>query len=340
MNRPLILAACVLAAASMAADQPAAKPVAKSTTVPPATASVVAPPMSNEQARDVVIGPEDTISIVALDAEEISKTWRVSSVGELNLPMIGRIKAGGMSVRQLENEIVLRMKKYLHNPQVTVFVSEFRSQPVNVTGAVAHPGIVQLAGPKSLLDVLVMAGGPIKESGPIVTVTRPIASAGEIPLKQARKDSTGKFSVAELNLKEVMAGESTGSTLVITPHDVVSVGEAAQPRMVHITGDVGKPGAIELTTRDSISLVRAMAFAGGVTRTAKPANTVVMHVNPDGTRTSIAKIDLKRVLAGKAQDIELVAGDIVVIPSSVLGTYLQTAAGSAITTGIWVLARY
>src|SRR5689334_4584656 len=95
-----------------------------------ASAQVQAP--SAKPAREVVIGPEDSVTIVALNCEEISKTWRVSTSGDLNLPFAGTIAAAGMTPRQLEETVSERLKKILIDPQVTVYVAELRSQPVTV----------------------------------------------------------------------------------------------------------------------------------------------------------------------------------------------------------------
>src|SRR5436305_1588962 len=79
------------------------------------------------------IGPDDTVTISALNVEEISKAWRVGVSGELNLPMVGRVKAAGLTVDQLEAEISSRLKQYVKDPQVTIYVSDFKSHPVTVS---------------------------------------------------------------------------------------------------------------------------------------------------------------------------------------------------------------
>src|SRR5579862_2453753 len=106
-----------------------------------------------------VIGPDDGVTIVALGAEDISKTWRVSSTGELTLPMVGKVQAAGKTTEQLEQELTSRLGHYIREPEVTVYISEFRSETVTVEGAVDKPGRIQTEGQKTLLDVLMMAGG-------------------------------------------------------------------------------------------------------------------------------------------------------------------------------------
>ncbi|MEZ5401938.1 MAG: SLBB domain-containing protein [Bryobacteraceae bacterium] len=287
-------------------------------------------------ANEVVVGPDDTVTISALDFEEINKAWRVSSSGDLNLPLLGRVQAAGMTVRELESELTRRAKKYFHQPQIVAYVSESRSQPVTVTGPVNKPGTVQLQGSHTLFDVIAAAGGT-KDAGDTITVTRAVDS-GPIDYPTVKKDETGRFYVVELPLREVVAGGTRESALAMRANDMVSVSEVKKPKTVYVTGEVIKPGAIELVTQDSVSLVRAIAMAGGLSRTAKN-KAVLMHVREDGTRTAIAELELGRILKGKVADIELVAGDILVVPSSQMSTLLGTVANSAVMTGIWTLGR-
>lgn len=289
--------------------------------------------------RAAVIGPEDTITISALDADEISKAWRVGTNGEINLPMIGPIQVAGMTVEQFEEVLTRRMRKYYRNPQVSAFISEFRSEPVTVTGPVEKPGTYQLQGPKTLFDVVVMAGGPKDTAGRTITLTRAVGR-DPIAYPGARRDETGKYQVIELPTKDVMDGRSAAALIPVEAYDVVAVADFKQPKMVTVAGEVTKPGAVELVTQDTISLVKVVALAGGLTRTASAKKTMIVHLNEQGVQTSTAYIDLKKIMSGKARDIELTAGDVIIVPSSSLMTYLQTASLSAVTTGVYVLGRF
>jgi protein involved in polysaccharide export with SLBB domain len=122
------------------------------------------------------------------------------------LPLIGRVQAGGFTVEQLEAELNTGLKKYMHDPQVSVTVAEFRSQPVSVFGAVTKPGVIQLRGRKTLYEVLSMAGGPTRDRG-----LKPYGHAS--PRKRrdpasrcATVDPTGQFSTARVK----RAGDSGG----------------------------------------------------------------------------------------------------------------------------------
>lgn len=289
-------------------------------------------------ARDVVIGPEDVVTIYVLDAEELSRGWRVNTTGELNLPLVGKIQAAGLSVEQFERSLTEKLKSVIRFPQVFVSVTEIKSQPVTLVGAVARPGAIQLSGQRTLLQMLLEAGGP-NDAGPTLTVTRK-KEYGPIPLAGARSTEDGKYTVVELNLEQVMAGRSEGSNLVMQPYDLVTLAPKAKfQRMVHVIGEVNRPGAIELVQQPSVTVMQVLAAAGGPTRYASPGKGMIMHVNPDGVRTEIAMVDLKKIINGRVKDLELVAGDILVVPSAQWKQYLDLSTRS-IASGSWfILAR-
>ena len=140
-----------------------------------------------------VIGVDDVVTIAALNSDEISKAWRVAASGDLILPILGRVRAAGLTEAQLEQELSIRLKEFVRNPQVTVFISEFHGHPATVSGAVEKPGVVQLKGPTTLFEALVLAGGP-KEAGPTVTLTR-AREYGTIPHANAKTSLDGMYSV-------------------------------------------------------------------------------------------------------------------------------------------------
>jgi polysaccharide export outer membrane protein len=284
-----------------------------------------------------VIGPDDGIAITAADAEELNKTWRVNSSGDLNLPMLGQIHAAGLTVEQLENDLTEKLKSFIRDPHVTVYISEFRSQPVTVEGAVAKPGTLQTEGSKTLLGVVMMAGGP-NAAGPTVTLTRE-TKYGSIPLPDAKTDPQGHYSTVELKLKDVLNASTPAANLMVRAHDVVAV--STKQRLIYIIGQVNKPGAVELDTQESISVMQVLAAAGGLTNVAAPGNTAVMHLEESGRYNKVASINLKRVMSGKGGDRMLTAGDIIVVPENHMKSYVQAATLSATTTGMYaILMRF
>ncbi len=155
-----------------------------------------------------VLGPDDLLTLSVPDLEEISnKTVRIDIRGDITLPIMGRVRAAGLTTEQLASEITVRLKRVLRDPEVVVSVVEFRSQPVSVLGAVNSPGVHQLEGHKTLYEVLSGAGGLRGDAGNTVTITRNL-KWGAIPLPNAQDDSTGQYSVASVSSRSIMLGEN------------------------------------------------------------------------------------------------------------------------------------
>lgn len=299
--------------------------------LPVAQGQVVAPAAKTAQAPSgYVLGPDDQISVRVVDAEEISdKPIRIGMDGYIRLPMAGRVLAGGLSVEQLEAAIVAGLKQYIRRPEVSVNVVEFRSQPVSVIGCVKAPGIHQLQGRRTLVEILALAGGLTDEAGARVKVTRRL-EWGRIPLKNATDDSTGQYSVAEVKLKAIVRASSPEQDILIRPHDVISVPRA---EMVYVTGQVVKSGGFVLNERETISVLQALALAGGMDRSASPQNARVLRVDQGAsTRTEIA-VNLKQILANKQEDIGLQPDDILFIPTSAPKKAALRAIEAVIQTG-------
>jgi polysaccharide biosynthesis/export protein len=277
------------------------------------------------------IGPDDTLNVSVLHSEELTGTWRVNATGDLRLPLIGTVKAAGLTVEQFEADITKRIRKFINEPHVSVFMSESRSRPVTVIGAVDRPGTLQLQGRSTLLSVLNMAGGA-KEAGPVLTITRDLSN-GIIPLEQARTTLDGRYSVAEVNLEEVLSGRGPVAELEVLANDLIRIPQK-QTRLVHIIGEVNRPGSVELATTDTVSITRLIAAAGGFTRTAKPNKAIVRHIGSESAGET-AVIDLNRIVEGKAADLQLGEGDVLIVPSNQLMQYLQTLSLTAANAGVF-----
>ena len=259
-----------------------------------------------------LLGPDDQITIRVADEDEISdKPVRISSTGYITLPLAGKIHAAGLTVEQLEAEITERMKTYLNEPAVSVTRMEMRSQPVSVIGAVTTPGVHQLQGRKTLIEMLSMAGGLKEEAGYSATITRRL-EWGRIPLAGAADDPTGEFSIAEIPLRDLTEGKNPALNISIMPNDVISVAKA---QMVYVIGDVGKAGAIVLDRRQQVTVLQAMSLASGLTKTAKAKEAKILRLDPASAKRTELPIDLTALLAGKIDDVTMQPEDILYVPS-------------------------
>jgi len=273
------------------------------------------PPTASLPESGYVLGPDDQIVIHAMDAPELSdKSLLIGTNGNITLPLIGRVKASGLTVEELESELDSRLKIYLKDPQVSVSVTEFRSQPVSVFGAVGQPGVIQLRGRKTLYEVLSMAGGPRESAGSTITLTRRREN-GDLPLPGARTDPTGQFSTAELNVEKVVEGTNPAANIEIKPNDVISVSQADY-NMIYVVGDVQRGGNFTMGGRQTISVLMALSMAGGLGRTAKPEKARIIRKVQDDPKPVEVAVNVKRILDGKAEDIGLRSQDVLVIPTS------------------------
>lgn len=270
-------------------------------------------PVAAGEADTYTLGPNDEIKILSTTVEEVAdKIIRVDSDGSVHIPMIGRMQATGVTAKQLGLQIEEKLKLYFREPDVGVIVTDFRSQPVSIIGAVNNAGIYQVQGKKTLIEVLSLAGGLRADAGHSVKITRK-RQWGEIPLPSAAPDSTGEFSVAEENLRDIMAARNPAANILVCPQDVISVPSADA---IYIVGEVGRPGGHMLKDRRTMSALQAVSLAEGLRSVAAPQNARVLRVDrANGQRTEVA-VDLRKIMNGKAADIPLEADDILFVPSN------------------------
>jgi len=259
------------------------------------------------------LGAGDVIQITAVDAEEVSKgPIRISSDGYINLPTLGRLKAADRTLEELQSAIAERLKRLIVDPDVSVSVVESHSQPVSVLGAVKTPGVIQLQGRKTLVEVMSLAGGLTEDAGYVARITRQ-KQYGSLPLTNASDDPSGQYSVAEVNLQKVIEAQDPGGNILMMPNDLISVPKA---QMVYVIGDVVKPTAIALGDQKTLTVLQAMGIVAGYARTAKATEAKILRIAPGSTTRTEVPVNLKAMLAGKTADIALKPEDILFVPNS------------------------
>jgi polysaccharide export outer membrane protein len=279
------------------------------------------------------LGTDDQISIRALNMPDISdKPMRIDADGYIKLPMIGRVKVVGLTIPQLEADLVERLKFYLEKPDVVVTVTEFHSQPVSIVGEVRTPGVHQIQGAKTLIEILALAGGLQPEAGPMVRITRQL-QYGRIPLPGAADDPTGKFSQADVNLTSLLGGKSPQSNIFIRPQDVIAIPRA---EIVYVLGEITKAGPLILHDGQSISVLQAISASGGMMKTAAVSNVKILRPIMGGPKRAELTIDVKKMLNGHANDLPLLAGDILIVPGSTGRKAALRALESAVQAGTMV----
>jgi polysaccharide export outer membrane protein len=286
-----------------------AKPVlASAATVAPATSAP-----AGYASSTYTLGPGDQIVVRVTDVDEITdKPIPIDLRGNIDLPLVGRVAAAGLTTAQLEDAIADHLKKYLVDPDVSVYLAEMRSQPVSVLGAVQTPGVHQLEGEKTLFEVLSLAGGLRQDAGNTVKITRKL-EWGRLPLPDAKDDSTGQFSVASVSVKDVMSASDPSENIIIKPEDVVSVPSAD---VIYAIGAVNKPGGYVLGVNQSLSVLQILSLAQGLEHTASTSNVKIMRLVPGTSTRAEIPVDLKKILDGKGSDMPLQADDILFVPNS------------------------
>ena len=258
-----------------------------------------------------VLGVNDQILIRVPDVDELNdKAFRVDQEGNLYLPLVGTIRVVGMTVQQVEAELVKQLSVFVRAPRVTVSVVQYRSDPVFFVGAFNQPGIYPLQGSRTLLEMLTVVGGLATNASRRLRVTRRL-DMGRIPLSGAVDDPERSVSAAEISLTRLMETVNPEEDITLMPYDVI---RASTEEMVYITGQVGKVGGIPLVDKDSISVIQALAVSGGIGAGAKPEKAVILRPILDSARRAEIPLDVKAILAGKANDFPLLPNDVLVIP--------------------------
>jgi len=177
-------------------------------------ASPVPSGLASETVDEYRIGPSDLIEISVFQVPDLSKTVRVGARGNLTLPLVGEIQAGGLTALQMETLIANRLREnYLQDPQVSVFIKEYVSQRVTVEGAVNKPGVFPISGRTTLLQAIAMAGGLDK-----------LADPNDIKLFRNRNDGTREAIPCDLEL--IRKGEAPDPVLATSDVIVVSKSDA------------------------------------------------------------------------------------------------------------------
>jgi polysaccharide export outer membrane protein len=272
---------------------------------------------------------------LGIDADEIvNKQFRIDPEGDVNLPMVGRLHAAGLTIRQFEEVLNKQLGAYIREPHIVVTIVEFRSQPVSVVGAVKAPGTYQLQGRKTLVEMIALAGGFREDAGNSVKITREL-EWGAIPLSNATSDPINNFSVAEVSIKETLEAKNPENNIFIMPHDVISV---PRGELVYVVGEVKKPGGFILAEQPNMSVLQAVSLAGGLESTTDTRHAKILRVQSGQEQRIEMPVNIKKILEGTSKDVPLQGGDILFLPGSTtkkagmrsLEAVVQVATGLAI----------
>jgi polysaccharide export outer membrane protein len=261
-------------------------------------------PAAPASAQEYVIGARDVLKITVWGQDDLSKEYPVDPDGYVSFPLIGRVKATGLTPTAFAGELRTRLEKdYFVNPQVLVSVKEYLSQKVHVSGEADKPGVYYLSGPTTVRDILSRAGGLSKAAGSQVVLVR----------AESLREAAGKNPEAgtlRLNVARVLAGD---------PAENVTIGDGdtlvvPKGNTFFVFGEVKKPGAYQL--EKDTNVLEGITLAGGFTDKAAPGRVRVIRSTGGGQQT--ISVDMNDVIkrGQREKAIPLLENDVVVVPES------------------------
>lgn len=238
------------------------------------------------------IGPGDVLAITDFDQADLSGNYTVDTDGTFTFPLIGQVKAGGLTVQQLQDEMKKMLANgYFINPQLNVTISQYHSQQIYVVGDVRTPGPYTLTGPMTLLQAIAMAGSALPDASDEIMVVRPRTptAAGKGPVLPGQHGkSSDPADVIKVNLKALQSG-NLADNIQLKDGDTVFVPRA---NTVYVFGQVKAPGAYPIQPHTTV--LQALSLAGGVT-----------------DRGSTSRIKIVRFVNGKKEELKVKLSDIV-----------------------------
>lgn len=251
------------------------------------------------------LGADDLVQIMVPYCPELSRSFRVGADGMLALPLLKKpIQAEGLLPAQLEQKVAAELvaEQVLVDPVVNISVIEYRSRPVSVVGAVAHPVTFQSTGTVTLLDAIARAGGLTPSVGPTITVTH----------RAQGPDGNMVVTVQSIPVKGLIDAADPKLNVLLTGDDEIRVPDAGR---IFVAGNVKKPGSYMMQDNSETTVVKALALSEGLeSYTAKDAY-IYRETTPGAPRQEIT-VPLSRIMARKAPDMLMRPDDILYVPEN------------------------
>jgi polysaccharide export outer membrane protein len=249
---------------------------------------------SAQSAADYTIGPQDVLTVQVFDQPDLGGKYTVEADGTFSFPLIGRVRAGGMSLRSFEGELKKKLADgYFKNPQVTVAIEQYRSQRVFVMGEVRASGPVALTGGMTLIEALSRAGSTLPTaSGEVVIVRAPQGAKGPLMPNQGEGNEVFRASIRDLE-----AG-ALKQNIELRDGDTIFLPRA---ETIYVFGQVKNPNNYAI--QKNMTVLQALSLAGGVTENG-----------------AMNRIRVIRIVGGKKEELKVKltdivqAGDTIIVP--------------------------
>jgi len=263
-----------------------------------------------QQPESLLIGPGDTVHILVFQTPDLEQHVRVTDAGEVPLILGGNAKIAGLTPDQAGHAIekILIDGHFMYEPKVTVTVEAYTTQKVNIFGEVKAPGAYDIGTPRTIVEVLTMAGGLSDAANRRILIER-----------HSTHDKVPFFVSNDPNV-----ALNTGAEVKIYPGDTIVVPKAD---IVYVIGDVARPGGYTMNNnKTDISVLELVARAGGTNHSAVPSHARL--IRKQGDQYVEIPIPLSQMQKGKRADLAMQPNDIIYVPFS----YLRNAAINA--TGV------
>jgi polysaccharide export outer membrane protein len=264
----------------------------------------------------MTLGPGDELDVAVYGAPDLSGHTRVSSDGNISMPLVGYIHLAGLTSTEAEATIEghLRQANVVVDPQVSIFVKDYISSGVSVMGEVAKPGTYSTLGPHRLFDVIQAAGGPTEKAANRAIITH---RGSDSPITVEMSKDPAQIAQSNVDIQP-------GDTVVVPPGAIV-----------YVLGQVGKPGGYVLGSGNGVTVLRVVAAAGGPTKDASLGGARMIRRTPNGLQE--VPVPLKNLLRAKTADVPLQPDDILFVPNSRFKEFVNAG---ALLTGLGTVALY
>ncbi len=247
---------------------------------------------------DYRIGSKDLLEIKVFELPELNQTVRVSEGGLISLALLGQVEVSGLTAQELEKKLAeILDQKYTKVAHVSVFIREY--QKVSVLGAVGKPGMFEIVGPMTLLQIISQAGGFTNQA------------MNELYVYRRGKD--GQKIRISINVEDLILNGNEAANIDLQPNDVINV-PIEQMLTVYVYGEVKNPGAIQFKQSKKITLLQAIAQAGGTTEWASTTGVLIKKKEQKTGKETQLTVNLKKMINGQIPQIVLEEGDIVIVP--------------------------
>ncbi len=248
------------------------------------------PSLARADQQDYLVGAGDVIKISVYDNPDLSSVCRISTDGSIQFPLVGTVPLAGLTIEGVTRQIEqLLADGYLVNPQVSVFIEEYRSKKVVIIGHVANPGVYELRGQTHLLELISMAGGLRENAGDQVTINRKETADGQ------------QQKVLRINLQALLSSGDPSLNPQILDQDSVFIDKAG---MFYVTGEVEKPASYKF--EEGTTVLKAISMSGGFTKIAAKNRVRIVRII-DGKEQLLEKVSMQE---------PLLPDDVIVVPES------------------------